>query len=173
MEAILKPFHKVLRLNTVLLLNCLTGLSEADAARRLTPQINNVSFIVAHLAGARYFLAELLGHPIVDPLDAKLGDVRSIEGVESLPKLGELREIWLAVLDHIDSCFRMATAQELSAPSSHPFPFTDTSVLGGVSFLMQHESYHVGQVALLRKSLGHPAMAYERSDGGAETESDV
>ena len=30
----------------------------------------------------------------------------------------------------------------------------------GIAFLAQHESYHAGQLALLRKYVGAPAMAY-------------
>jgi uncharacterized damage-inducible protein DinB len=29
-----------------------------------------------------------------------------------------------------------------------------------VAFLIQHESYHVGQMALIRKHYGYPAMKY-------------
>jgi uncharacterized damage-inducible protein DinB len=28
--------------------------------------------------------------------------------------------------------------------------------------VVQHESYHLGQVALLRRLCGHPAMSYRR-----------
>ena len=31
-----------------------------------------------------------------------------------------------------------------------------------IAFLMQHDSYHIGQVAFLRRQLGKPAMAYTR-----------
>jgi uncharacterized damage-inducible protein DinB len=39
-------------------------------------------------------------------------------------------------------------------------PGADGTVLGALAFLAQHESYHVGQVALLRRQLGLPAMSY-------------
>jgi uncharacterized damage-inducible protein DinB len=32
-----------------------------------------------------------------------------------------------------------------------------------IAFLMQHDSYHIGQVAFLWRQLGKPAMAYTRS----------
>jgi membrane associated rhomboid family serine protease len=35
-------------------------------------------------------------------------------------------------------------------------------ILGGLFFLVQHESYHIGQMAILRKGLGYNAMSYER-----------
>jgi uncharacterized damage-inducible protein DinB len=34
--------------------------------------------------------------------------------------------------------------------------------LGLIAFLVQHDSYHLGQIAFLRKQLGKPAMSYAR-----------
>ncbi len=34
--------------------------------------------------------------------------------------------------------------------------------LGLSAFLMQHHSYHIGQMAFLRRQLGKPAMVYAR-----------
>ena len=31
-----------------------------------------------------------------------------------------------------------------------------------IAFLMQHDAYHIGQVAFLRRQLEQPAMAYTR-----------
>ena len=39
-------------------------------------------------------------------------------------------------------------------------PIDDTSVLGLLGFMVQHDSYHLGQLSLLRKHCGLPAMAY-------------
>jgi uncharacterized damage-inducible protein DinB len=36
----------------------------------------------------------------------------------------------------------------------------DGSVAGALAFLLTHEGYHVGQMALLRKLFGHRAMAF-------------
>jgi uncharacterized damage-inducible protein DinB len=34
-------------------------------------------------------------------------------------------------------------------------------VLGALTFLVQHDSYHLGQLSLLRKWAGLPAMRYD------------
>jgi uncharacterized damage-inducible protein DinB len=57
------------------------------------------------------------------------------------------------------------SAAELDAEAPYQFPISDPSVLGMTAFLVQHESYHIGQMAFLRKQLGLEAMAYgERED---------
>jgi uncharacterized damage-inducible protein DinB len=34
-----------------------------------------------------------------------------------------------------------------------------------IAFLVQHDSYHVGQMAFLRRQLGKAAMSYRRGAG--------
>ena len=34
------------------------------------------------------------------------------------------------------------------------------TALASLVFLIQHESYHVGQIALVRRFLGHEAISY-------------
>ena len=52
------------------------------------------------------------------------------------------------------------TVAELDAVAKSPFPGPEQSVLGLLTFLAQHDSYHVGQLAMLRKHAGLPAMRY-------------
>lgn len=47
---------------------------------------------------------------------------------------------------------------ELDEPAPQRYPGGDPSVLGALAFLVQHDSYHLGQLALLRRAHGLPAM---------------
>jgi uncharacterized damage-inducible protein DinB len=160
-------------LNTDLVLNCLDGLSEADAAARLAPATNSIAFLLAHIADARFFAAKLLGRPLENPLEAALSGVTSIDEVKSLPSLGELRGIWVAVSGHVRQCVEDATPAQWAGPSGsqYAFPVADQTLLGAVAFLVQHESYHLGQISLLRKARGHAAMSYRRSGAGGQASS--
>ena len=163
METALKPLDEILRLNTDLALNCLAGLSEADAKARPLPAANSVAFLMVHLVDARFFMGKLLGCPGDNPLAEDYADVNKIEDAKSLPSLKELREAWLAASTHLAGCLDRATLEELAAPSNQKFPVADKSVLGGLAFLVQHDSYHLGQLAILRRGLGRGAMSYERT----------
>jgi uncharacterized damage-inducible protein DinB len=44
-------------------------------------------------------------------------------------------------------------------------PVADPSVLGALTFLLQHESYHVGQLAMLKKHLTGKPMKYSPGGG--------
>ena len=53
------------------------------------------------------------------------------------------------------------TPADLDAPSDARFPLFNGTRLGTLTFLVQHDSYHVGQLSLLRKYCGLPAMRFQ------------
>ncbi|GMV06870.1 MAG: hypothetical protein AMXMBFR53_31450 [Gemmatimonadota bacterium] len=164
MDPRLEPLAAVLAVNTLLFLNCLDGVTDEDALRRVDHRTNSMGFIAAHLVGARAFAAGAVGGDGTDPFAALLGSVSSIEQVESLPTLAEIREAWARVTRHIEAALDGISSEALDAEAKARFPIGDPSVLGMVAFLAQHDSYHIGQLAFLRKHLGYGAMSYHKGD---------
>lgn len=162
MEPQVAPLAAILDLNTDLLMNCLDGLSDAEARRCLAAGGNSVAFLAAHLTDCRHFLAVRLGAPLANPLAHYLTDVRSIEEIREWPSLVEIRTAWLAISAHLQRVLASLTAGEVSQPDAHRFPLGDGTQLGVLAFLVQHDSYHLGQVGFLRRQLGKPAMSYNR-----------
>ena len=162
MHAALKPLAAVLRLNTDLLLNCLDGLSEEEALRPPPGRGNHAAFLATHLADTRHFLAGYLERPLPNPLTPYLADARSVNQVETLPPLDSLREAWIAASRHLDAALDTLPAAVLTSVSPERFPIEDVTRLGGTAFLVQHDSYHVGQRGLVRRWLGHPPVRYTR-----------
>ena len=163
------PLAALYELNTDLLLNCLDGLTDAEAQRRLEAGGNSVTFLAGHLADTRHFLVARLGHPLPNPLARYLADVRSIEEIRELPSLEELRTEWQAVSSHLDAVLSELTPDELAEPNVHRFPLEDSTRLGMIAFLAQHDSYHLGQIAFIRRQLGKPPMSYARRAKPAAT----
>jgi hypothetical protein len=81
MEAAVAPLARILELNTDLLLNCLDGISDAEAGQRLAAGGNSMLFLAAHLADSRHFLAARLGHAAENPMAAYLDKARGIEDI--------------------------------------------------------------------------------------------
>ena len=162
MEPQVAPLHALLELNTDLLLNCLDDLSDEEARRRLEGGGNSVAFLAAHLTDTRHFLANRLGHPVPNPLSRYLAEASSIDDIVEWPTLVEQRDWWRGISRHVGEVIAARTADELRRTKVHRFPLEDTSELGLIAFLTQHDSYHIGQVAFLRRQLGLPAMAYTR-----------
>jgi uncharacterized damage-inducible protein DinB len=148
-----------LDLNTNLFFNALRGLSDDDARRRVAPGVSSAAFIAAHLVDARHFLLKRLGVAHPNPMDA-LGQVRSEDELRALPPLADLRAAWLDVTPVLRAALLALTPEQADAEIGQAFPIALTGALGAVVFLLHHESYHLGQLGLLRKHLGHPAMAY-------------
>jgi [ribosomal protein S5]-alanine N-acetyltransferase len=168
MEPQVAPLHAMLELNTDLLLNCLDGLSDEEALQRLERGGNTIAFLAAHLTDTRHFLANRLGHPLANPLQRYLAEASSIEDIVEWPTLAEQREWWRTVSRHLCEVVARRTAEELRRAGGHRFPIEDPTEVGLIAFLAQHDSYHIGQVAFIRRQLGKPAMSYTRG-----TRSDV
>ena len=96
MDSRIAPPAEILRLNTTLFRNCLDGLSDEQAAARLTPA-------------------------------------------------------------------------DLDGPSGAKFPLFNGTVLATLTFLVQHDSYHLGQPSLLRKYCGLPACVSSSAGIGWES----
>jgi uncharacterized damage-inducible protein DinB len=162
MDPRVSPLAMLYQLNTDLLINCLDGLTDAEARTRLEAGGNSVTFLAAHLTDSRHFLVARLEHPLSNPIAQYLADVRSIEDIHEWPSLEELRSAWLAVSTHLQSVLSQLSESELDQANVHRFPLEDTTRLGMIAFLVQHDSYHLGQVGFLRRQLGKPPMSYAR-----------
>jgi uncharacterized damage-inducible protein DinB len=167
MDPRVAPLAAVFELNTDLLLNCLDGLSQAEAQRRLDGGGNSIIFLAAHLADTRHFLLGRLGHPLPNPLSRYLADAQSIEDIGEWPALEEVRRAWLAVSVRLSEVMGELVAETIERPGAHRFPVPDPTPLGMLAFLAQHDSYHVGQAAFIRRQLGKPAMTYTRRAAAA------
>jgi hypothetical protein len=119
-------------------------------------------FLAAHLTDSRHFLAARLDRPLDNPLTPYLERARGIDDIAAWPPLADVRAGWQAVSAHLLAALAAIPAGDLAISNAHRFPFTDTSRLGMIAFLAQHDSYHIGQLAFLRRQLGKPAMAYTR-----------
>jgi uncharacterized damage-inducible protein DinB len=162
MDPRVAPLAAIFELNTDLLLNCLDGLSQPEAQHRLDGGGNSIIFLAAHLADTRHFLLGRLGHPLTNPLSRYLADAQSIEDIGEWPALDEVRRAWLAVSAHLSEVLELLDAESIEKPGAHRFPIPDSTPLGMLAFLAQHDSYHLGQAAFIRRQLGKPAMTYTR-----------
>ena len=158
-------------LNADLLLNALEGLTPAQASTAVVPGGNTIAFLIAHLVDTRHFLAGLLGAPIPNPVEQALAGVQSLADVRELPDLPALRAAWVEISRHVERSLAACDQAQLDAPCSSRLPGSDGTLKGVVGFLLQHDSYHLGQIAMLGRQHGLPGMSYRR--GAMESEERV
>jgi uncharacterized damage-inducible protein DinB len=150
----------ILRLNTRLFRNCLEGMSDAQAHLRPSATTNHAAFVAAHLVDSRFFLLRLLGATQANPLSAYLEGARKLDDVARWPTLEEIHAAWSAASAALRDRLQSVTPEELDGPPASKFPAAGT-MRDAVIFMVQHDSYHVGQLSLLRSHAGLPAMSYQ------------
>ena len=162
MHPTVAPLAAIFDLNTDLLVNCLDGVSDVEARHRPEGGANSLAFLAAHLTDTRHFIAARLGRPLANPLAPYLADAKSIDDIQAWPPLAQIVEGWRAVAEHLSGVMDGLGPDDLVRENVHRFPMRDSTVLGFLAFLAQHDSYHVGQAAFLRRQLGREAMTYTR-----------
>ena len=158
------PLNEILMLNTRLFCNCLAGVDDAAAQSRPGPDANNMTFVAVHLLDARAWMARYLGLEYHHPFEEELASVTSIDDVRRFPPLEPIIAAWNEVSEALVGRLRSLSAEEIARESEQAFPVGDRSVLGGIAFLTQHESFHIGQLALIRRILGVGSMSYADGD---------
>jgi uncharacterized damage-inducible protein DinB len=161
MDATLSPLLSMMELHTRLLHNCLDGVSDEMAVRRGPGGTNHMAFLALHLVESRWYLVGFAGGEPRNPFAALLHGVRSVDDLREVPPLDDVRVAWDAAGEAVEAALRALPSEALSAPSPQPLPGPDPSLLGAFAFLASHEAYHVGQLALLRREMGLPAMRYD------------
>lgn len=150
----------LVRLNTRLFTNALEGVSNEEALRRINDKTNNISFIALHVLDARYYLCGYLGEDIPNPFNDTLDNINSIEQMTEYPRLETIITHWEEISPRLEAALQKLEPERYNLKSDTDFPVEDKSILGGISFLIQHESYHIGQISFIRKYLGLNPMSY-------------
>jgi len=150
--------YEILVLNTRLFEHALEGVNDSAAQER-PAGANSIGFVACHLLDARAFLADLLGIQYTMPYRELFDAAGGVNELE-LPPVDGLRSAWREVSDLLIGAFPEIKEARLAERAGQEFPVDDRSVLGGTAFLLQHESFHLGQLALLRRQVGLGPMSY-------------
>jgi uncharacterized damage-inducible protein DinB len=156
------PIRAVFRLNTDLVVNCLAGVDDATAWKQVTGDTNHMAFVLAHLITARHLIADAFGSPLPSPLEGVMDRATKVADVTELPPVDELLGHWLAVSAHLSDALAQLPDEALAESTRMRFPIEGDTRLSVLAFWVQHDSYHVGQLALLRRQLGLAPMTYAR-----------
>ena len=148
-----EPIAQILRGNAALFGRAVVEV-DADAARdRPAGRANHIGFILCHVLDARGWTASFLGADGTHAFSEQFNAAEGIDDLE-LPPLDELAAEFAAVTDRLLSRLEELTDEDLERQVERAFPFSEKTVISGLTFLAWHESYHVGQLALLRSYLG-------------------
>ena len=160
MHVSLIPINEIIKLNTRLLINSLKDVNSDLAGRRISNNTNSIIFITCHVLDARYYLTNLIGYKIESPFKELFDEINSIDELTNPPSIDELKNSWLEISKTLENYLPKDNNELLLKESTIKFPVSDISILGSITFFVEHESYHIGQISLIRKFFNLPAMKY-------------
>jgi hypothetical protein len=161
MSGIIRPIQLIMNLNSKLFLNATEDVTDEMAMLRPNNTVNNIIFISAHLLDARYFLANIIGLNSVCPFKDVFDSVNRIEDSGRLPAIKDIRSTWAEFGPQIAVHLSGLDEESINKKSSFKFPIPADTILGVVTFLLSHESYHIGQIGMIRKFLNLPSLKFE------------
>ena len=148
---------QILKVDDWLFTKGLEGLGADELDTRLEGRANSIRWIIGHLTGARYLMAQLAGSDEVFRHAGHFERGADHGDVATLPEAAEIVADWQQISAILHERVANLDDAALDRESDQKFPAGDNSILGGLSFLCLHESYHLGQLGLIRVALGHPA----------------
>ena len=133
----------------------LEGISDEEAQVRPAGGGNSINWVLGHIVSYRQTMLEQLGASPVWPQErteaygrGSSGEVPAHLRMSVARLLDDLRKTTATLTPLLDAL----SPEAMAAPSSNP-----KRTLGqAMAFLVFHESYHAGQVGLLRRLVGKP-----------------
>ena len=147
--------------NTIQLKNCFENVNDELVEKRLSDETNSMIHLLFHLVESRYYLLNFTGEKVESPF-LQFGDSSTnINNIENYPGKDKLLKEWEKISTMLKDCMNNLSKEFLENNSSVNFPISDNTNLGAILFIIQHEAFHIGQLAFLRKLHGLPAMKYK------------
>jgi hypothetical protein len=151
----------IFNLNTRLFLNALAGVTEEQAKERISDHNNPLIWLAAHTVWARYNSCAMLGKPTAkNPYDGLFENFKPFDAAANYGTLTQAKAEWNKASELLKEALASVTEEHLSADCPLKSPIGDFSFAGTVTFLAQHESYDIGQIAFLKKYHTKEAMSY-------------
>lgn len=116
---------------------------------------NHLLWVAGHVVWSRNMVLQMLGSACPRPWEKLFARGANPVAAEQYPKPEEVLAAWAEVSSNLDTALENISPQILSEPASPRSPSFDGRMSGTISFFSAHESYHIGQMAYLRKWLGY------------------
>lgn len=158
MDPVVGAFAQFLSLNEHLLVKAIDGLSDEELRHHPGSESNPMLWLAGHLAGARSMLARALGTGVDVPWAHKFAQKSQPDENGDYPSGAEILATIKTLGNQLRERFAQMSDADLSGPSPRDFPIPDKTLRGMIAFVIYHESYHVGQIAYVKKWLGYPGV---------------
>jgi uncharacterized damage-inducible protein DinB len=162
----IQTISKQYSLHTKLFNNVLEDIDNNKGSERLNDHVNHLQWIAGHLTNSRYSIAPIIGLKMPFPyweiytdLTAPPPHNRAVDTTIEYPSLTEIKKYWNSLSEPLIGKLSHLENGQLASASPFAVP-TGKTILDLLSFIASHESYHIGQMSIIRKYLGKEAMSY-------------
>jgi uncharacterized damage-inducible protein DinB len=152
------PIAKIFAINEDLALRALDSLTHQQLWAAPTERNNPMLWVAGHVVQTRAFLLGLLGEPFDTGWGERFNRGATIGDESGYPSRGEIERAMRDVNQRLHARFAKLDDAQLAQQPSVDLPGANT-VADQLALFAFHDSYHVGQMAYIRKALGYPALA--------------
>jgi DinB superfamily len=150
-----------LNMNTKLFHNALAGVTEEQAKEKISYRNNSLDWLTTHTVWARYNMAKILGNPPdKNPYDGLFDSSNPLDTSHKFQTLDEIKAEWDKATVLLQDALASVKEEHLAGDAPFKSPIGDRTIGGVIAFLVQHESYNIGQIAFLKKYFTNEAMKY-------------
>jgi hypothetical protein len=156
----IKHIATILRLSERLFVNAFAGVSETQAAHRISDHNNPIVWIATHTVWARYNMAAMLCKPGTNPYQGLFENFKAYDASMQLPAIADIIAEWKKASLLLNEGLESVSEGHLGGDAPFKNPTGDFTIGGALAFLTQHESYDIGQLGFLKKFHTNEPMSY-------------
>ena len=157
-------------LHDVLFNNVIDNISDEEANKCIVEPLNSIKWLAGHLLWAQRSLVRIGGAQVEIPWTGHFLTVQgSTEEERKMPKgefptIDQIRDKWNETSVTIRQGLVSLPEEALNTviEGKHPVTPFDNTVAGLWAFINDHQSYHIGQIGILRRAHGKEPMQYFR-----------
>ena len=154
----LKSVADIYSFNSLAMRPALSDLSDEEAGRRCRDgEGNSITFLVGHLLASRVGLLKRFGETTENPFGNLFGGSTAAQDAAAYPSISELASAWDDVADRLQATLESLTEEQLREVAEG-LPVPDQTARGATMFMAWHESYHLGQIGMLRVEMEKPSV---------------
>lgn len=152
------PLGVIFTVNDTFISRAIDGLTDDQLWHRPTDQTNPMYWLLGHIVHTRGAVLRILGEECRTGWGERFQRGAVLKERAEYPALAEIERLRAELGARIAARLNSVTGAELTRDATgHQLPSAKT-VGDQIAFLALHESYHVGQLAYVRKMLGYKGI---------------
>lgn len=136
----------------------LKDLTQDELWHTPTDRNNSMLWVAGHIVQTRAMVLQMLGERVDTGWGNLFDRGAAIQEPAKYPSGAEIERVSREISAKLRTSLSVLSEEQLARSASLPIPGI-TTVADELAFFALHDSYHVGQLAYIRKGLGYPGLA--------------